>query len=91
MYKLTLMFKERCISITDLRTQTAQCLHDLKGKPKIVFVNNKPKAVLMDIDEYEKHHPVVELVEMSEEEITPEIRAKVEKVRKMDISEMDNI
>jgi len=47
------MIKEQCISITDLRKNATTYLGSLK-KPKYIFVNNKPKAVLMDIDEYEK-------------------------------------
>ncbi len=47
------MIKEQCISITDLRKNATMYLGSLK-KPKYIFVNNKPKAVLIDIDEYEK-------------------------------------
>ncbi len=49
------MIKEQCISVTDLRKNASTYLGALK-KPKYIFVNNKPKAVLMNIDDYEKLH-----------------------------------
>jgi hypothetical protein len=47
------MIKEQCISVTDLRKHATSYLQSLKI-PKYIFVNNKPKAVLLDIDIYEK-------------------------------------
>lgn len=48
------MLKDQCISITDLRVKTKDCLEGLKGKPKYIFANNKLVGVLVDPDEYEK-------------------------------------
>ena len=53
------MLKNQCISVTELRLNTKKHLEDLqkadlKHKEKFIFVNNKPVAVLMDIELYEK-------------------------------------
>ncbi len=49
------MLKNQCISVTDLRLNTKKCLENLKKHEKIVFVNNKPVAALIDIGEYEQY------------------------------------
>jgi PHD/YefM family antitoxin component YafN of YafNO toxin-antitoxin module len=46
------MLTEQVISITDLRKDTTSIINNLR-LPKYVFVNNKPKAVVMDMEEYE--------------------------------------
>ena len=46
------MITQQVISVTDLRTKTAQILDSLRGM-KYIFVNNKPKSVIMDIKYYE--------------------------------------
>lgn len=44
------MITDQCISVTDLKRDTKSILSSLKiDGPKIVFVNNKPVAVLKDI------------------------------------------
>lgn len=48
------MLSNQCVSITDLRTKTKECLEDLWSQEKYVFVNNKPVAVLMDVAQFEK-------------------------------------
>lgn len=47
------MLSSQVISVTDLRTNTAKILDSLRGV-KYIFVNNKPKSVIMDIKHYEK-------------------------------------
>jgi len=52
------MLSKQCISITDLRTKTKECLEDLWKQEKYVFVNNKPVAVLMDVAQFEKWNTI---------------------------------
>lgn len=85
-----LMRKNQCISVTDLRTKTKKCLERLPSNPRYVFVNNKPVAVLMDIDDYEELTHV-ELVELKEEEITPEIARMAEEARKTPRDQLYNL
>jgi hypothetical protein len=47
------MLSKQCISITDLRTKTSECLQDLGKSEKYIFINNKPVAVLMDVTQFE--------------------------------------
>ncbi|USN58965.1 MAG: type II toxin-antitoxin system Phd/YefM family antitoxin [Candidatus Peribacteria bacterium] len=48
------MIKDRVISISDLRTNATKIINDLpKTGDKYIFVHNKPKAVLVDIDWFE--------------------------------------
>jgi|GEM_PF-4115643 len=47
------MLAQQCISVTDLK-KNANAYVDTLEHPRFVFVNNKPKAVLMDISMYEK-------------------------------------
>ena len=47
------MISQQVISVTDLRTNTAKILDSLRGI-KYIFVNNKPKSVIMDVDSYEQ-------------------------------------
>lgn len=46
------MLTEQVISITDLRKDATSIIKNL-SLPKYIFVNNKPKAVVMDMQEYE--------------------------------------
>ena len=46
------MITQQVISVTDLRINTAKILDSLRGI-KYIFVNNKPKSVIMDIKYYE--------------------------------------
>lgn len=57
------MLSNQCISITDLRTKTKECLEGLWKQEKYVFVNNKPVAVLMDVEMFEKWDTVVDFGE----------------------------
>ena len=49
------MIKDQCISVTDLRTKTKQCIDESKKEPKYIFINNKPVAVLINMTEYENN------------------------------------
>ncbi len=48
------MIKDKVISISDLRANATKIIDDLpKTGDKYIFVHNKPKAVLVDIDWFE--------------------------------------
>jgi len=47
------MLTDQCISVTDLKKNMNAYVKDLR-KDKIIFVNNAPVAVLMDVKKYEK-------------------------------------
>ena len=47
------MLTDQCISVTDLKKNMNSYIKDLR-KDKIIFVNNSPVAVLMDVKKYEK-------------------------------------
>ena len=85
------MLKEQCISVTDLRTKTKEYLESLKESEKYIFVNNKPRAVLMDIDEYEENFVDYRLHRLPEKEVTPALRKKMEKASKMNSDEFLNL
>lgn len=85
------MLKDQCISVTDLRMKTKECLEHLDDKPKYVFVNNRPVAVILDINEYEEYFAKPELIQLKEDEITDEMRRKMEKSKKTKRSDLINI
>lgn len=85
------MLKNQCISVTDLRTNTKECLEALERGEKYIFVNNKPKAVLMDIGDYEEHFAYHRLHPLSETEIKSADRKFMAKVSAMNASEFLNI
>ena len=47
------MLTDQCISVTDLKKNMNAYVKDLR-RDKIIFVNNAPVAVLMDVKKYEK-------------------------------------
>ena len=47
------MLTDQCVSVTDLKKNMNAYVKDLK-RDKIIFVNNAPVAVLMDVKKYEK-------------------------------------
>lgn len=47
------MITDQCVSVTDLKKDMNAIIKDLK-REKIIFVNNTPVAVLMDVRKYEK-------------------------------------
>lgn len=76
------MFKDRCISVTELRNQTKQCLEGLETESKYVFVNNKPVAVLMDVSVYELNFARPELIELSVGEVDAKLKKEAGRARK---------
>lgn len=75
------MIKSQCVSVTDLRTKTKECLSGIDKAPKYIFINNKPVAVLVDIDEYEeitKH----QLIELSKDSVSTELLKEAQKAKK---------
>ncbi len=85
------MIKDQCISVTDLRTKTKQCVEGLENSPKYIFVNNKPVAVLIDIEEYEENFLKPKLVELSRDEVSDGMQKKAEKARNSKQSDLINI
>lgn len=85
------MFKDQCISVTDLRLKTKECLEGLQKGEKYIFINNKPTAVLISIEEFENHFKKPALVEFSTDEVTPQLKAKIEKSKKTPKSKLMNI
>ena len=47
------MITDQCVSVTDLKKDMNAIIKDLK-REKIIFANNTPVAVLMDVRKYEK-------------------------------------
>lgn len=47
------MITEQCISVTELRNNMNHHIKDLKKGSKIIFLNNKPIAVLSDINQFD--------------------------------------
>ena len=85
------MMKDQCISVTKLRTHTKECLQGLEIEPKFIFVNNSPVAVLMDIQTYEEEFIKPELIELSEDEVTPAMKRAVARARKLKREDLINI
>lgn len=82
------MIKDQCISVTDLRTKTKQCLDGLGKEPKYIFINNKPIAVLLDIVEYEETFLKPQLIELREDEVNENLKKEAvhaKKSRKSDL------
>lgn len=85
------MFKDQCISVTDLRTRTKECVEGLEKAPKYIFVNNKPIAVLVDIEEYEHHFLRPILTELSLDEVDGKLLKRAAVARKTKKSDLINI
>lgn len=85
------MLKQQCVSITDLRMKTKDCLEGLKGAPKYIFINNRPIAVLIDIDEYEEKIMKPELVELSFDDVDGKLLARANKAKKSKKQDFINI
>ncbi len=85
------MFHNQCVSVTDLRTKTKECLQDLDEEPKYIFMNNRPIAVLLDIAVYEKYFLKPELIELEEAVIDDTLKKEAAKARKSKKSELINI
>lgn len=85
------MLKDQCISVTELRTKTKQCLEDLNQEPKYIFINNHPIAVLIDINEYEEHFLKPELTELSSDEVDEKLAKQARIAKKSKKSDLVNI
>jgi len=85
------MLQDQCISVTDLRTKTKECLEGLEAHPKYIFMNNRPIAVILDIHEYEEHFMKPELVELNKNEVDAGILKKAAAARKLKKSDLINI
>lgn len=89
------MLSDQCISITDLRTKTKECLDNLQDAEKYIFINNKPIAVIVNLKQFEeikrKAENLSELVELEKDEVSPELRKKAEKAKKVRKSDLINI
>lgn len=78
------MLKDRCVSVTALRTNTKDCLADLAKNPKYIFINNKPIAVILDIQQYEDMFYETDLVELPKSAMTKDLLHKAKKALKSD-------
>lgn len=85
------MFKEQCISVTDLRTKTKQCLDGVTQAPKYVFINNRPIAVLMSLRVYEDRFTEPQLIELSEDAVDAHMKKKAVSARRMKKTNLLNI
>lgn len=85
------MLKDQCISVTELRTKTKECLEDLDKEPKYIFINNHPIAVLLDVDQYEEHFLKHDLVELADEEVDESLKEQALKAKKSKKSDLINI
>lgn len=85
------MLKDQCISVTDLRTKTKECLENLSEKPKYIFLNNQPIAVLLNIDEYEQNFIKPELTELNKNQVSEELVNSAKITKNLQKSELINI
>lgn len=85
------MFQDQCISVTDLRTKTKECLEDLNKEPKYIFINNRPIAVLIDIISYEKCCLKPELIELNDNEVDEKLIKQAKKAKQAKKSDLINI
>jgi len=83
------MLKDQCISVTDLRNKTKQCLDELGKEPKYIFINNKPVAVLMHIVEYENNF--TKLIELQQNEVDDKLKAEAKAAKNTDKVELLDI
>lgn len=85
------MLKDQCISVTDLRTKTKECLEDLGKEPKYIFINNRPIAVLLDISQYEATFSKPELIELTENEVSADLKKRALAAKKTKKGDLLNI
>ena len=84
------MIKEQCVSVTDLRTKTKECLNGIDKAPKYIFINNKPIAVLVDIDEFEEMSKP-RLLELGVDQVNESLLVEAHKARKIAKEYLRNI
>lgn len=85
------MFKEQCISVTDLRTKTKECLDGVTQAPKYIFINNRPIAVLMSLRVYEDRFTEPRLVELSDDAVPTGMKRKATSARRAKKASLINI
>lgn len=85
------MQRNQFISVTELRMHTKKSLENLERGEKYILVNNKPKAVLIDFDVYEKLKNNAVLHELPEAQLTSEILSKAKLVRKLPKAKLENL
>lgn len=85
------MLKDQCISVTDLRTKTKQCLDGVTREPKYIFINNRPIAVLMDLRTYEDRFAQPRLFELSEDAVDARTKKRAASARRMKKENLMNI
>ena len=72
------MITDQCVSVTDLKKDMNAIIKDLK-REKIIFVNNTPVAVLMDVRKYEKIFKNTDIINITVEPKFPKKLTKKEK------------
>ena len=85
------MFQDQWISVTELRTNTKDCLENLAKEPKYIFINNRPIAVLLDINIYEEHFMKPELVALNKDEVDENLLKQAKRAKKSKKSDLINI
>ncbi|MEI7742050.1 MAG: type II toxin-antitoxin system Phd/YefM family antitoxin [bacterium] len=85
------MLKDQCISVTELRTKTKECLDNLLNEPKYIFINNQPVAVLMDIDEYEEYFSKPVLIPLKNHEVDASLRVASKVAKKSKKADLVNL
>lgn len=72
------MLTDQCISVTDIKKNMNAYIKDLR-RDKIIFVNNAPVAVLMDVKKYEKMMRESNFLNIWTESTTPKRTIKIKK------------
>jgi len=72
------MITDQCVSVTDLKKDMNAIIKNLK-REKIIFVNNAPVAVLMDVRKYEKLLQSTDIINITVEPKFPKKLAKKSK------------
>ena len=85
------MIASDCISISELKRSPSQIIKSLaRDKKKFIFVNNKPKAMILDFDLCEQLGITDEYVDfgiMDKADLSAEARIQFEESEKLDKSE----
>ena len=85
------MIADDCISISELKKSPSQVLKNLKqDKKKFIFVNNKPKAMILDFNFCEQlgiTNDFVEFGTMDKDDLSPEALIQFKGSEKLDTSE----
>ena len=85
------MIKDQCVSVTDLRTKTKECLEGIEQKPKYIFINNKPIAVIVGIDKYETEFVKTSLIELDSSKVDASLKVEAQKAKTLKANDVINI